>query len=102
MSVETNLMSIAGDLTIAASAALRESLADRLIRGEDVVLDLSGVDCCDASGLQLLWSLRKSADERNVRVRLSAISPAVREAAAALGLRLGELAQEDAGAVSKL
>lgn len=102
MSAETSSLSVTGELTIAGVAALRESFAERLSQDEEVVVDLSGVDYCDASGLQLLWSLRKSADERKIGIRLLGISPAVRETAAAIGLRIAELSQEGARAASEL
>ena len=59
--------------------------------GRDVVVDVAAVSACDAAGLQLLCSFRKTAAQRGVGFRVAAMAPAFEEAAAALGMPLEEL-----------
>ena len=101
MSAETKIMSVTGELTIASAAELRELFVDGSIDREGVV-DLSGVEACDVAGLQLLCSLRKTAAERGVGIRLSKMSPTVTKTAAAIGLGCVELFGEVLGADSEL
>jgi anti-anti-sigma regulatory factor len=58
-------------------------------------LDLSAVDACDTAALQLLYSARKTADSLR-RVKFVGLSGAILNAAAALGLEIGELTAESA------
>jgi anti-anti-sigma factor len=53
-----------------------EPLLDETIR--ETVLDLSGVDDIDISGLQLLYAIKKSAENEG-SFRIKAISPHVKE-----------------------
>jgi STAS domain len=55
------------------------------------MLDLFGVESCDAAALQLLCAARKSAACSGRRVQVRGISGAVEMTAAALGLSLEEL-----------
>ena len=101
MDAENKIMNVTGELTIASAAELRELFVDGSIYGEGVV-DLSGVEVCDVAGLQLLCSLRKTAAERGATIRLSKISPAVSQTAAAIGLGSVELFGEASRADSEL
>lgn len=80
-----------GEWSIGNAEELRQLLMESLTRGPDVILDLSGVQACDTAVLQLICSVRKSAVERRRRFQIAALSPAVEEAAAALGLPIREL-----------
>jgi anti-anti-sigma factor len=81
-------LNIAGEQTIRTVDELHKALTEYLDRGPDVVLDLSEVEACDAAALQLVYALRQSAAERKQRFHLKAVSQAVCDTAAALGLSL--------------
>jgi len=84
-------LKISGEQTIHTADELHKALSDALHQSPAVVVDLSGVDECDTAALQLIYSLRRSAVERKQRFEITAVSPAITETAAALGLRLEEL-----------
>lgn len=60
---DTEAYELAGDLTIYRVAELREGLLQFASRANTVTVDLRGVAECDAAGLQLLVSLKKTAEE---------------------------------------
>ena len=74
------LLKISGELTIAEATDFHRSLVEHL--RPELIVDLSGVTACDTTGLQLIFALQQSGAE------LSAISPAIKETAAALGLEI--------------
>ena len=84
-------LKITGEQTIRTADDLHESLAQYLDRGLDVVVDLSEVDECDTAALQLIYALRQSAIQRKQRFHITAVSPAITETAAALGLHIEAL-----------
>lgn len=75
---------ITGELNIHSAAAVQRILLEALSGGADHI-DLSAVEKCDAIGLQLLLSARKSG------LRVTAMSPVIAEAAAAIGISPEEL-----------
>ena len=81
-------LEISGAQTIQTSEVLHKALAEYLDQSLTLVLDLSGVDECDAAALQLIYALRQSAVQRKQRFLITAASPAITETAAALGLRI--------------
>jgi anti-anti-sigma factor len=89
--VNDTALKISGEQTIHTADELHKELAGYLAQSEAVIVDLSGVDECDTAALQLIWALRRSATERKQRFEITAISPAITETAAALGLPLDEL-----------
>ena len=56
---------------------LRAALRTRLAGSNDTVIDLSGVEACDTTGLQLLLSARKTAAAAGGRLRFVHPSPAI-------------------------
>jgi len=80
-----------GDLHISEVDELKSALLHEYAAAPALVLDLSGVDSCDAASLQVLCSLRKSADRDGKELRISALSVAMREASSILGLSPDEL-----------
>ena len=76
-----------GALTIAAAAEWRARLLAALTAaGDELVLDLAGVDAFDSAGVQLLLATRRALDGRGARLSLQGVTPVVAEALAALGL----------------
>jgi anti-anti-sigma factor len=80
-----------GDLHISDAEELRSCLLCELKAAPELILDLSGVDSCDTASFQLLCSLRKSAERDGREFHISALSAAMREAGAVLGLSLENL-----------
>jgi anti-anti-sigma factor len=69
---------LVGELDIASAPALREELLSLLRRGSSrLVIDLSRVSFCDASGLAVLVSTRRRARLLGGFLRLAAVSPQV-------------------------
>lgn len=82
---------IQGPLTISSVEELHEVLTRYASREPNLVLDLSGVETCDAAGLQLLCSLRRSAAALGKRLRISTVSEPFTTLASALGLPVESL-----------
>ena len=82
---------ISGEQTIRNANELLGQLKEFMDQGRAAVVDLSGVSACDTAALQLICALRQYAVERNRTFRISAVSPAIGEAAAAIGLHLQDL-----------
>lgn len=86
------VLKVAGTLDIGASREFQKALRDALDGGPAVILDLSAVEQCDITGLQLLCSARKSADRASKSLEVRSISDAVARTAAALGFPMDALA----------
>ena len=82
---------VTGEWSIGRAEELRALLAGFLEPGEDIVLDLGGMETCDTAVVQLFYALRVGAQRRGLGLRIAAVSPAVAATAEALGLRLEEL-----------
>ncbi|MFO1498356.1 MAG: STAS domain-containing protein [Verrucomicrobiota bacterium] len=85
---QNETLRLTGDLDIYAADQVRTSLIERLASGGGLVLDLAQVASCDATGLQVLCALQKTATENGRRVRLEQLPDAVRECCAGLGVPL--------------
>lgn len=70
---------VEGELDLAAQAYALDQLLP-LIEGtaESVVLDLSGVEFIDSTGLRVLLSCQQHAEEASTRLLLASLSPAVK------------------------
>jgi anti-anti-sigma factor len=72
------LVRLRGEIDIATAPGLRERLFGLLRRGSGlVILDLSGVPFCDASGLGTLVGSHRHATMLGVTLRLTALRPRV-------------------------
>ena len=91
-SEETGPMQLAGDLDIYCAEDLHEALGTHIAKAPSLELDLSGVVACDAVGLQLLCSARRSATAADKGFRVVAASEPVLESCAALGITAEQLA----------
>ena len=80
------VVKIAGALEIAGSELLRQRLIELLREEAPLVVDLSGVQACDTSALQLLCSARKSADRAGKPLSFEGVPEVVTATAAAIGL----------------
>ena len=81
------VLALGPEMTIAYAAELRETLLAAAMAGEgDLHLDLGGVSDFDSSGVQLLLSARLGLQARGHGLRLTAASPAVRDALRLFGL----------------
>ena len=77
---------VAGAPDTYAAAELRDRLAQALEERAELAVDLSAVESCDFTTIQLLCSARRSAGERGKPFKVTALSEAVAGACAALGL----------------
>jgi anti-anti-sigma factor len=84
-------LKLTGEQTIRTASELHKALAAYIERSPSVVLDLSEVQVWDAAALQLIYALRQSAAQCNQRFHIKAVSEAITETAAALGLRIEAL-----------
>jgi anti-sigma B factor antagonist len=84
---ERTIVRLGGALDVAAAPALRERLIGVLHRGTSLlILDLSGVLSCDASGLAVLIGTQRRARLFGSAVRLAAPSPPVAKLLRSTGL----------------
>jgi len=86
---DDGVLRFTGALDIREADALREALSESLKQFPSLEIDLSGVESCDATALQLLIAAQKSAEGRNQAFRISAFSEAVTDACTELGVMMG-------------
>ena len=73
------VLAISGELDIATTSGLRDRIAAVLDdKAMPLIIDLSGVSFCDASGLRVLVALRRRADACGHAVALAGPRPNVR------------------------
>jgi anti-anti-sigma factor len=84
-----DVLELAGVLDIGVSAELRQALQTHLGSSANPQLDLSAVDTCDTTALQLLCSATRSAAFAGKTLEIVKLSPAVADACATLGLTFG-------------
>ena len=88
-------LKIVGTLEIAVAEELHHALRDFICRDRGKDVDLSEVDGCDAAGLQLLCSARKTAERFGRPFQFVGLSAAIRNAASGLGFSLAGDAMVD-------
>ncbi|MDZ7813180.1 MAG: STAS domain-containing protein [Ideonella sp.] len=80
-------VTLQGELSIGYAAQVREQLLAAWPASEaDCELDLSAVEACDSSGVQLLIAAQKSATQRGGECVITAASDAVRQTLKNYGL----------------
>jgi anti-anti-sigma factor len=84
-------LKLAGRLDIKGSERLRDALREFAKGGFDSTIDVSEVEACDATALQLLYSVRKTVENGGGRFTLAGPSSGLVESSVALGLSLKEL-----------
>jgi len=77
---------IAGTLDAYGAAALRDALAQVVGDAPELNIDLSAVESCDFSAIQLLCAARASARQAGKPFHITGFSEEVRRACVALGL----------------
>jgi anti-sigma B factor antagonist len=77
-----------GDLTVQVAAEYKILLLNALADGDEITLDLSGINELDTAGLQLLLLLKREAGQLGRTVRFTEPSPAVLEVLALARLDL--------------
>lgn len=77
---------VGGTLDTYAAAKLHEELARALGERPELTVDLSGVESCDFTAIQLLCSARRSAGQAGKPFAVTDLSEGVVKACAALGL----------------
>ncbi len=88
---DQGVIKITGVLHIAEAEAARDALVDLAAKQRCLALDLSAVEACDPSAIQLFCSLRNSGAQSNKAVVIVAWSTALADAASSLGLSIGDL-----------
>ena len=71
----TGTLRLAGDINIYQIERLKHTLAASIESGTDLVVDLSGVETCDFTGLQLIYAAARSASMHGHRLEI--VSPSV-------------------------
>ena len=84
-------LKLEGSLNIGSVEALQEVLSRYAGETSDLQLDLSGIETCDAAGLQLLCSLRSSAAAFGKSLRIVAVSEPFTSLTRALGVPVESL-----------
>jgi anti-anti-sigma factor len=84
-------LKLAGRLDIKGSEKLRDALRDFATGSSNSIVDVSEVESCDTSALQLLYAVRKTVETGGGQFTLAGLSSGLVESSAAIGLSLKEL-----------
>ncbi len=84
-------LTIEGELTIYEVADLRMRLLESFSENQPIELDLTRVEECDASGVQLLCSAKLTAEQTGKNYTVSSTSDAVINAIEGIGLNPSEV-----------
>jgi anti-sigma B factor antagonist len=81
-------MSVQGEIDLYTVPKLQRELGSALASGDSVrlVVDLSGVDFCDSTGVNVLLAAHRQAREKGGDLELAAPRPAVRKILQVTGL----------------
>ena len=75
----TTVISVSGDLDIAALPSVRSAVDRALLEGASaLIVDLGDVDSIDSSGLELLSGLQRQCQKSSTRCALAVTNPLVR------------------------
>ena len=85
------VLKIEGTLDISVAQRLQEALLESIQANSNLILELSGIDGCDTTALQLLYAVRKMAERFGKNLELRGISPAIATTSTAIGLPIAEL-----------
>ena len=81
-------MTICGEIDLYTAPRLHSELAGLLVEGMPprVIIDMSGVEFCDSTGMNVLLSCLRRARERGGDLEIAAPKPAVRKILQVTGL----------------
>jgi anti-sigma B factor antagonist len=81
-------MSVQGEIDLYTVPKLQRELASVLAAGDPIrlIVDLSGVDFCDSTGVNVLLAAHRQAREKGGDLELAAPRPAVRKILQVTGL----------------
>lgn len=82
----SHTVQFAGDLDLYQVEAARDALIGHLAGGHGLELDFSGVETCDAAGIQLLVAARRSALALGQGFSIHTPAPAIEKCGELLGL----------------
>ena len=88
-------LALAGALDTYTAAGLKDTLEAALGERAEMTLDLAQVESCDFSTLQLIAAARRSAGEAGKPFAIAAVSGAVAQTCAALGISLDAVADTE-------
>lgn len=82
------ILSLSGEIDLYTAPRLQAELGAALTAGDQphIVVDMSGVDFCDSTGMNVLLAAHRSARERGGDLTLTAPRPAVRKILQVTGL----------------
>jgi len=79
-SIKKKVLKLEGNLSIYEAGSLRENFITSLKDVDLLEIDMTEVKECDTSGLQLLCSAKKAADQEDKQILLTGIPKAVEDA----------------------
>lgn len=88
------VLKLAGELGIYETGQLHQTLVDALNKASSLTLDLSEVEACDASALQLLYSARITAERSGKSIKIRGASQPVLATCETLGVPVEALSSE--------
>ena len=97
-------MTISGEIDLYTAPRLHSELAALLVEGMParVVIDMSGVEFCDSTGMNVLLSCLRRARERGGELEIAAPKPAVRKILQVTGLDSVFTLVEDANSLGPM
>jgi anti-sigma B factor antagonist len=96
------IVALAGEIDLYTAPRLQSELAAALASGEPsrLVVDMSAVEFCDSTGMNVLLAAHRRATEQGGSLELGAPRPAVRKILQVTGLETVFAVLEDPAAVS--
>ena len=93
------VLKIGKSLSIYQVASLRDKIISNLEKHERLILALDEVEACDAAGIQLLCSARKTADAAGKIVSICSPSSALLNTLREMGSNVEEFLDDESGAL---
>ena len=85
-------MKIDGALNVYEAAKIHEKMNGIFEKHDGLIIDISGLEECDLTGLQILISARQTAREKGKKFVLENVTRVVVDACSRVGLLSGEMA----------